>query len=105
MLIKSPNTRAYVIGLYYFCQTCLHCDTDCNYQTCKCKKEKVSINTRSKKRKFYAQIYQLNMNEKSVNLLKINKLKSNNNYYKYGTDFLRSLTILHIPNVMQNFGD
>uniref|UniRef100_U9UZI2 Uncharacterized protein n=1 Tax=Rhizophagus irregularis (strain DAOM 181602 / DAOM 197198 / MUCL 43194) TaxID=747089 RepID=U9UZI2_RHIID len=41
MLIKSPNTRAYVIGLYYFCQTCLHCDTDCNYQTCKCSLDKL----------------------------------------------------------------
>ncbi|CAB4425909.1 unnamed protein product [Rhizophagus irregularis] len=92
MLTEPPNTRAYVIGLCYFCQTCLHCGTDCNYQTCKCKKEKVPINTRSGKRKFYAQTYQPNMNEKSVNLSKINKLKYSNNYYGYGTDFSKKFS-------------
>ncbi|CAB4401622.1 unnamed protein product [Rhizophagus irregularis] len=86
MLTEPPNTRAYVIGLCYFCQTCLPCGIDCNYQTCKCKKEKVPINTRSGKRKLYAQTYQSNMNEKSVNLSKINKLKYSNNYYGYGKE-------------------
>ncbi|RGB23340.1 hypothetical protein C1646_779117 [Rhizophagus diaphanus] len=87
MLTEPPDARAYIIGLCYFCQTCLYCGADCNYQTCKCKKGKVPLNKRGKKRKFYAQTYEPNMNKKSFNPSQIDKLKFSNNYYGYDTNF------------------
>ena len=87
-VISYPNVRAYIIGLCYFCQTCLHCNKNCNYQTCKCKnKEKTPLNKKGQKRKFYAQTYQPNINKKPFNSSQINELKDINKYYGYGTDF------------------
>ena len=87
---KTPNIRAYIMGYCYHCQTCLHCNTDCSYQTCKCKnKNNTPQYKKNQKRKFYAQTYHPNSGKKSFNSSQINELEYISNYYGYNTDFSR----------------